>query len=240
MSAPKVPESILKKKATQDRLNKGREKASIANKKKKRANRKNIYKRAEKYVVEYRQAEQQLVAARRQAKKAGNFYRDPEAKVAFVIRIRGINQVPPKVKKILRLLRLLQINNGVFVRLNAASLKMLNLVEPWVSYGYPNLKSVRELIYKRGYAKVNGDRVALTDNQIIERALGQYDIICIEDLIHEIYTCGPHFREANKFLWPFKLSSPLGGMKKKVHHFIEGGDCGNRENKINGLIARMN
>lgn len=31
---------------------------------------------------------------------------------------------------------------------------MLRLVEPYVAWGYPNLKSVRELIYKRGYGKV--------------------------------------------------------------------------------------
>ena len=37
---------------------------------------------------------------------------------------------------------------------------------------YPNLKSVRELVYKRGYGKVDGRRTALTDNQIIENALG--------------------------------------------------------------------
>jgi ribosomal protein L30/L7E len=69
----------------------------------------------------------------------------------------GINQVPPKTKKILRLLRLLQVNNGVFVRLNAASQKMLTLVDPWIAYGYPNLKSVRELIYKRGHVKVSAE-----------------------------------------------------------------------------------
>lgn len=33
-------------------------------------------------------------------------------------------------------------------------LNMLQRVEPYVAFGYPNLKSVRELIYKRGYAKV--------------------------------------------------------------------------------------
>merc|ERR1711916_62908 len=113
-------------------------------------------------------------------------------------------------------------------------------VEPWIAYGYPNLKSVRELIYKRGYGDIKGDRIALTDNTIIEKSLGRYNIICIEDLIHEIYTVGPNFREANRFLKPFKLTSPVGGLKKKVNHFVEGGDCGNRENKINGLIARMN
>ena len=25
--------------------------------------------------------------------------------------------------------------------------------------------------------------------------------------MHEIYTVGPHFKEASNFLWPFKLSS---------------------------------
>ncbi|MDO2281014.1 uL30 family ribosomal protein, partial [Escherichia coli] len=95
------------------------------NAKKRRVTRKKIYKRAESYVAEYKRAEAQAVAARRQARRVGNFYREPDAKLVFVIRIRGINQVPPKTKKILRLLRLLQVNNGVFVRLNAATQKML-------------------------------------------------------------------------------------------------------------------
>lgn len=34
---------------------------------------------------------------------------------------------------------------------------------------YPNLKSVRELIYKRGYGKLNKQRIALTDNSVIEQ-----------------------------------------------------------------------
>ncbi|RHN77484.1 putative ribosomal protein L30, ferredoxin [Medicago truncatula] len=59
--------------------------------------------------------------------------------------------------------------------------------------------------------------------------LGKHGIICIEDLIHEILTVGPHFREANNFLWPFKLKAPLGGRKKKRNHYVEGGDAGNRE-----------
>jgi large subunit ribosomal protein L7e len=105
---------------------------------------------------------------------------------------------------------------------------------------YPNLKSVKELIYKRGYGKLNKARTPLTDNSIIEEALGQFGIICIEDLIHEIYTVGPHFKEANNFLWPFKLSCPLGGLKKKRNHYIESGDAGNREDKLNNLIRQMN
>lgn len=70
--------------------------------------------------------------------------------------------------------------------------------------------------------------------------VGKYGIICVEDLIHEIYTVGKNFKPANNFLWPFKLSSPRGGMNKKTTHFVEGGDAGNREDQINRLIRRMN
>ena len=106
---------------------------------------------------------------------------------------------------------------------------------------YPNLKSVRELVYKRGYGKVDyHKRTALTDNAIVERALGKFNIICVEDLIHEIFTVGPNFKAANNFLWPFKLNNPRGGFRKKTTHFIEGGDHGNREVLINRLIRKMN
>merc|ERR1719462_628343 len=154
------------------------------------------------------------------AKRTGKFKVPEGAKLAFVIRIRGINQVSPKVKKALQLLRLRQINNGVFVKLNKSSLNMLRLVEPYIAWGYPNLKSIKELMLKRGYAKVNHQRIPITDNQIIEDNLGKLDIICIEDLIHEIYTVGPNFKKAN--------------------NFVEGGDHGNREDLINSFIRKMN
>lgn len=196
------------------------------------------FKRAEKYVKEYRQIEKQNISLRRQAKSNGNFYVAPEAKVAFVIRIRGIIGVSPKVRKILQLLRLRQIQNGVFIKLNKATINMLRLVEPFIAYGYPNMKSTRELIYKRGFGKVNKQRIPLTDNSIIEGVLRKCGIICMEDLIHEIYTCGPHFKEAANFLWPFQLSSPNGGYTQKLLHFCEGGDAGNRGEKINKFIQQ--
>ncbi|KAG9664145.1 ferric reductase-like transmembrane component, partial [Aureobasidium melanogenum] len=126
----------------------------------------------------------------------------------------------PKKRKTLQLLRLLQINNGVFVRLTKATIEMLKIVEPFVAWGYPNLKTVRELVYKRGYGKVNKQRIALSDNAIVEENLGQYGIVCMEDLIHEIYTVGPNFKQASNFLWPFKLSNPLGGFHKRKPYVL--------------------
>ena len=72
------------------------------------------------------------------------------------------------------------------------------------------------------------------------QALGKYNIICIEDLIHEIYTAGPAFKQASNFLWPFKLSAARGGLPKKRLHYIEGGQHGAREDYINNLVRVMN
>jgi len=208
--------------------------------KKNKQKRNQIFKRAEKYIREYRSKERSLIRLRRTAKRAGNFYLEPEPKLAFVIRIRGIMGLHPKPRKILQLLRLRQVNNGTFVRLTGATKQMLRLVEPYITHGSPSLKTVRELIYKRGFAKINSQRIPLTENTIIEKALGTYGIICIEDLIHEIYTVGPHFKEASRFLWTFKLNPPRGGWSTVKKHFNEGGDFGDRETQINKLVSRMN
>jgi large subunit ribosomal protein L7e len=174
------------------------------------------------------------------ARAQNNYYKEAEPSVLFVIRIRGINRMAPKTKKILQLLRLRQIHNGVFVKANKASLTMLKLVEPYVTYGAPTVKTISDLIYKRGHGKQNKQRIPLTNNQIIQKSLGQFGVICIEDLIHEIATCGEHFKEVNNFLWPFKLSSPLGGYALKRRFYSEGGSAGRRDEGINAFVARMN
>ncbi|KAG0527340.1 hypothetical protein BDA96_06G225500 [Sorghum bicolor] len=137
-------------------------------------------------------------------------------------------------KELVQLKREARLKGGFYV---SPEVKLLFVVR---IRGYPNLKSVRELIYKMGYGKLNKQRIPLSNNQVIEAGLGKHNIICIEDLVHEIMIVGPHFKEANNFLWPFKLKAPLGGLKKKRNHYVEGGDAGNRENYINELIKRMN
>ncbi|KLJ09546.1 60S ribosomal protein L7 [Blastomyces silverae] len=236
-----VPETLLKKRKSQEQARAATNAELIKRKQANKEKRTVIFKRAESYVKEYRDAEREKIRLARLAKQQGNFEVPAEHKLVFVVRIKGINKIAPKPRKILQLLRLLQINNGVFVRLTKATQEMLTIVNPYIAYGYPNLKSVRELIYKRGYGKINKQRIALSDNQIIEENLGKYGIVCMEDLIHEIYTVGPNFKQASNFLWPFKLSNPTGGFRtRKFKHYIEGGDIGNREENMNALIKQMN
>ncbi|KIZ06126.1 60S ribosomal protein L7-3 [Monoraphidium neglectum] len=235
-----VPELAAKKAKREEAWATQKAADALEARKKAKETRRVIFKKAAQYVSEFRQQEKDLIRLKREAKAAKGFYVEPEAKLAFVIRIRGLNKIHPKTKKILQLLRLRQIGNAVFVRINKATQGLLTRVEPYIAYGYPNLKSVRELVLKRGYAKVKGNRLPLTDNKIIEENLGKHGIICVEDLIHEIYTVGPAFKQATNFLWPFKLSSARGGLPKKRVHYVEGGQAGNREGKINNLVRLMN
>lgn len=84
---------------------------------------------------EYRRTERDVIRLKRQARKSGNFYVQPEAKVALLVRIKGINAVAPKVKKVLQLFRLRQINNAVFVKLNKATINMIRIIEPYIAWG---------------------------------------------------------------------------------------------------------
>merc|ERR1712070_293273 len=234
-----APESVLKKQARQDKLTAAAAKSATEAKAARKAGRTEAYTKAKKYAAEYRALAKNRVRMHRQAKAAGNHFVDGESKLMFAVRIRGLADMHPKTKKILQIMRLRQMNMGVFIKVSKAATEMIKRVEPYLSFGYPSLKSVRDLIYKRGFGKINKQRVPLLDNQVVEEGLGKYGIMCMEDLVHEIYTVGPHFREANNFLWPFKLRPAKGGQAKKRKGFNEGGQAGNREEQMNKLIEKM-
>ena len=235
----KVPDTIRK---TQNRIAQAEAQRAVertALREHHKAAREAAVAKAIKYTDEYINAELEEAHKKAQAKHEQNIWVPAEPKVALVIRIKGINKMAPKPRKILQLFRLRQIFNAVLIKLNKATMNMLRVIEPFVAYGFPSRHTVSKLVYKRGFAKVNHQRLPITSNDIIEENLGKYGLTCVEDIVHELTTCGPHFREASRFLWPFKLNAPRKGFVAKRHSFIEGGDWGNREDKINDLTIRM-
>lgn len=84
-----VPENILKKQQRDKILKDATIKRRAEAKAKRVESRKDFASKAEKYMKEYAAADAATIKAKRDAKAAGNFYVEPEAKIAFVIRTRG-------------------------------------------------------------------------------------------------------------------------------------------------------
>ena len=140
--AAAVPESLLKKRKRADAWAATRQAEAAAKQKKNAAKKDQIFKRAEQYVKEYVDHEKDLIRLKREARANGGYHVPAEARLMFVVRIRGVCDMHPKTRKILQLLRLRQINNGIFLKVNKATLNMLKKVEPYVTFGYPTSGSL--------------------------------------------------------------------------------------------------
>ncbi|CAI9773674.1 unnamed protein product [Fraxinus pennsylvanica] len=234
-----VPEVVLKKRRNNEEWA-IRRKLQLEERVKRLKSDNFIIKKPDQFIREYRDKELDLIQMKQRGKRKRPALATPKSKLLFIIRIGGKQDMHPKTRKVLYSLRLRKLFSGVFVKANEAIIERLQKVEPYVTYGYPNLKSVKDLIYKKGVAKINKERVPLTDNNVIEQALVQHGVMCIEDIVHEIASVGPHFKEVASFLCPFNLNKPEKALQGKKRTFKDGGDSGNREDQINELISKMN
>lgn len=131
-------------------------------------------------------------------KKSGQCLCNCRPKWAFVFSIHCVSWRAPQ--KVWQLHPLCQLFGGTFVKLNKASVHMLKIVEPYTIWEYLNLKSVSWSTSMVMAKLTSKQLIVLTGNSLIARSLGQWSIIYMEDLIHEIYTVGKCFKEANSFL----------------------------------------
>lgn len=91
---------------------------------------------------------------------------------------------------------------------------------------------------KRGYVRNGKQIVAINSNQKIEDVLGELGIVCVEDLVAEMYLTMQNFEEINKKLCTFKLNKPNEGYGNKLAPASKGGVWG--ENKgLEDLVKKM-
>eukprot|EP00117_Sycon_ciliatum_P025235 scpid53741/ scgid20987/ 60S ribosomal protein L7 len=237
---PHVSETVLKRRKTLREVKEARTKARNAQRSFRSGTKQEKFKYPETFVRAERHKQKDEIRLHRGKTRQRKSIKVPEGqKLAFVIRIRGASGMEQSVRKVLQHLRLHKSYTGCFIKLSKQSLELLRVVEPYVTWGYPDLKITRDLVMKRGHAMVDGRRMALSDNAFIEKQLGEAGIICMEDLIHEIFAVGRSFRSASQFLWPFKLTAPKEGFRRITKPFREKGDTGNRGEAINALLRQM-
>jgi|Transcript_10767 large subunit ribosomal protein L7e len=173
------------------------------------------------------------------------------ATTVFAILIRPtIHKTPKPVRKTLSSLRLRRLHEGVFLQYTPATRKMLHLVEPYVLYGVASMETISDLVRRRGFCRIEGKRVPLADNNVIEQELGDEGMICVEDLIQVLYAGGMDganacedgtFGKVSKFLWPFRLTSRKSKFQKRMLDLKDGkvGEYGDQGEAMNGFIREM-
>ncbi|KAL9179297.1 hypothetical protein ACHAXT_008587 [Thalassiosira profunda] len=169
------------------------------------------------------------------------------ATTVFAILIRpSHHKVPGPVKKTLNSLRLRQVNEGVFLPYHAGVRKMLHLVEPYVLYGTVTAETVADLVRRRGFGKADGRRVPLKDNNVIEAALGEHGLICVEDLIQTLAGSddmageeGDTFKHVAKFLCPFRLTARKSKFQQQTLDMHDGKLYGDQGEAMNGYVREM-
>ena len=131
------------------------------------------------------------------------------------------------VKSTIMKLGLKKLFSGVFVKVTPQSVRMLLTVEPYVTWGFPNLKSVCPGTHLETWASKD-KTVPLTDNTVIEEHLGRFGVVFLEDLIHEIAFPGKHFPEVSSFLclstslWPAMLPRTEWASSRRCAHLATG------------------
>jgi len=233
-----VPTALLRKRR---QLNKERVAKAIEKKiqdKKRAGKAKAPFKRAEYFVNEsYRTGmnDKRMTRLKHQVVKIPD-----TVKILFLMRMANIaGPMPQKVRKILQHLRLTEMNNAVLVQCSENMIEKIKVIEPYITWGYPSLRSIHDLIFKYGYGEVDGVKSALSSNVIIENKFSKQGLLCLEDVVKQIFEAGPHFEMLIKFMYPFKLQPPKGGFRRVAVHFSKNGAWGNRAEKINTLIRKM-
>lgn len=147
-----------------------------------------------------------------QKKKNPNPKAAPKTRSLAVVR-NGRLGGSKEVKMMLRDIGLPHRNALIFVPNTAEMASKLQVVKPFAYWGRCSFKNVFNLVHKKATFKnpeAPTEKVALSDNVLIEKHLGDLGVLCTEDLAHSLHTCGKDFKQVSERLWPIML----GDVKK--------------------------
>ena len=152
--------------------------------------------------------------------------------VFAAVRVRGIVNIKPDIKKTLKLLRLTRANHCVLIAENNVYKGMLQVVKDYTTWGEINKELVSKLIASRGM--LVGDK-GITEEYV--KSATSYD--SIEKLSNAITDNKFKYGEIPDVKPLFRLSPPKKGYEGIKRSFTNGGALGYRGKNINRLIERM-
>ncbi len=161
--------------------------------------------------------------------------------VARNSRIPSLNSV----KNVLRKMGLNKPNECRVVSTTAANMELIRHADAYMYYGLPTAEIVSALVHKKAYVAVSAEEkqkkpdvkaVPLNNNAIIEDVLGEFGLVCVEDLV-DVLLKGRNddkFEKVSQFISSFKLnpedreqnskfrnSRPTRGFQPKMETFMK-------------------
>jgi len=156
----RVPEYRLKKRKQYQAL-KRKEKEQARLQKTKKATPTIQFKRAEHFLRAAKRSQRDSIRVHRNLRKLiTNSHKEAmhpveDVKLVCVVRVRtadGIGKLALAAMKKLRVLRMYQCT---FVKYDEKTHRLLKTAEPYITWGKPDVRTIRELLSKRGYAEVD-------------------------------------------------------------------------------------
>jgi large subunit ribosomal protein L7e len=241
-----IEEVIIKKK--KQGIDKQRTSERIKNEllsKKKRRENTHKYISAQSLVKNYRERQKSFSNYKRKQRSLSkitemNYDSSKEHLPIIIIRICGQwSRIPKEIQSLLTKLNLMKLFTAVIVFYNKETLKLLQLIENYVTWGYISKTRIEEMIRKRGSVSFGTNEPNEYENDQIESSLGKYGIVCIEDIIHELSYETENAKAVLEFVGYFTLSVSEDGFPKANIPFMKGGNQGFRGDKINALLKKM-
>jgi len=148
------------------------------------------------------------------------------------IRVRGIINIKPDIKKTLNLLNLTRVNHCVLLDESKSTKGMLQTAKDYITWGEIDNKTITHLISKRG--KQIGDK-DVTDAYI--KSSTSY--ASIEKLSEAIASNKFKYKEIPDIKPIFRLNPPKKGYEGIKRSYQNKGALGYRGKEIKKLIERM-
>ena len=156
-----------------------------------------------------------------------------DARCYLVIRIKGSVKARKEHLDTLQMLNLKRANWATIVPKTPSYEGMLKKVEHMITWGEPNLKTVKTFLR----------RVELAgDGRLDDEAVKKLGFDSLEDLAKKIYSAEITLNKLKeKGVKPYaRLHPPRGGFRGTIKkHVSAGGEYGYRGEKINDLFVRM-
>jgi len=130
--------------------------------------------------------------------------------VALVVRAKG-KLIPREVEYAFGKLGMTKLYSARLIHItNPTTLRLVKQLRPFSMIGYPDSTQIDKLIRTKGclWSEETQSKKFISGNRLLEDALGQYNVICIEDLVDAITNKVESLEDILKQIAPFDFHPP--------------------------------